>query len=157
MKTTALIIMMGVLLSTATPAFADVTVKDAWVRATPGAAKVTAGYVTILNTGSSDDSLIGVRASGAGMAHVHSSGDKDGVMRMDSVPALTIPAGKELALVPGGYHIMIMDLKTPLKVGDEFPLTLTFKNRGDVSVIAKVMPLAYGGNDKPPASQDHHK
>jgi len=137
------------------PALADVTVKDAWVRATPGNATVTAAYAVLVNTGSSDDVLIEVRTPAAGMAHLHASEGKDGVMRMDSVGKLPVPAGKKVELVPGNYHVMIMGLKTPLKAGEEIPLTFSFQNQGAVSVKAKVMPLVYQG--KGGAMQDSHE
>lgn len=123
------------------PALAEVTIKDAWVRATPGAAKVSAGYAVIVNTGKADDVLTSVRSPLAGMSHLHASAGEDGVMRMEAVKELTIPAGQELALKPGAYHIMIMGLKQPLKVGETLPMVFTFKGQGDVDVTARVMPL----------------
>lgn len=128
-----------------TPATADVVVKDAWVRATPGAAKVSAGYATVVNAGKADDVLIGVETSLADMAHLHESLGADGMMRMESIKELPLPAGKEISLAPGGYHIMIMGLKQPLKVGAEMPLTFIFKNQGKVSVSARVQPLSATG------------
>jgi copper(I)-binding protein len=142
-------------LLSAFPALADVTVKDAWVRATPGASKVTAGYAVIVNTGAAPDVLTGVRTPVSGMAHIHATVGKDGVMRMESVHELKVPAGGDVALAPGGYHIMIMGLKQGLKVGDAIPLTFTFKTQGDVTVNARVMPLSAtgGGAD----AHKHHK
>ncbi len=137
---------------------AETIVKDAWVRATPGTAKVTAGYVVIVNTGASDDVLTGVSAPSASMAHIHGSATKDGVMSMEPVTSLPVPAGKEVALSPGGYHVMIMGLKSSLKVGDELPLVFSFKRQGNVSITAKVMPLSYGGASTDPAKDRHsHK
>jgi len=126
----------------ATPALADVTVKNAWVRATPGAAKVSAGYAVMVNGGKLDDVLLGVRTPLANVSHLHSSAGADGVMRMESVDELLVPAGKEVVLRPGDYHVMMMGLQKPLRVGDDIPLTFSFKNQGDVTVSARVMPLA---------------
>lgn len=123
----------------------EVIVKDAWVRATPGAATVSAGYAVIANRGETDDVLTGVKTPVAGMTRLHASVGTDGVMRMDEVSALAIPAGTEVALKPGGYHVMIMDLETPLNAGAEIPLTFTFRKRGDVRVGARVMPVAATG------------
>ncbi len=134
-------------------AFADVVVKDAWVRATPGAAKVSAGYAVIANTGAVDDILLDVRAPDAGMTQLHSSTAADGVMRMDGVKELALPSGKEFALKPGGYHLMIMDLKKPLKVGEEIPLIFSFKKQGPVKVTARVLPLSASGFE----GHQHHK
>jgi len=136
---------LGFLFLLAAPAYAEVTIKEAWVRATPGAAKVTAGYATVSNSGPGDDVLIRIETPDAGMSHLHSSQGKDGVMRMEAVPELQIPAGKNVALTPGGYHVMIMGLKMSLKAGDELPLTFVFKTQGPVKVTAKVMPLSYSG------------
>lgn len=152
------IVLVSVVASLSTPTLAEVTVKDAWVRATPGNAKVTAAYAVLVNTGAADDVLIGVSALSAGMAHLHASEGEDGVMRMDSVEKLPIPAKKEVALAPGNYHVMIMGLKAPLKVGEEIPLTFSFQHQGDVDVKAKVMPLAYQGVEgSMPVSHEHHK
>jgi len=134
----------------ATPALAEVTVKDAWVRATPGAAKVSAGYAVIVNDGKSDDVLLAVRTPLAGMAQLHASAAADGVMRMESVDELVVPAGMEVVLQPGDYHLMFMGLRKPLQVGDDIPLTFSFKNQGDVTVSARVMPLSASG------PSDHH-
>jgi len=158
MKIISAAIMMSVLMS-ASPVLAEVTVRDAWVRATPGAGKVTAGYAVLSNGGSADDTLIGIRAADAGMAHLHSSANKDGVMQMKGVDSLVVPAGKGVTLAPGGYHIMIMNLKKPLKAGDEITLVFAFKKQDDVTATAKVMPLSYGGQPSSSGvSHDHdHK
>jgi copper(I)-binding protein len=136
---------------------AEITVRDAWVRATPGAAKVTSGYAVLSNSGPEDDVLISVQTPTATMAHLHASADTDGVMRMEGVKELTVPAGKDVALAPGGYHVMVMNLATSLKTGEEIPLIFSFKKQGAVKVMAKVMPLAFGGGPLPKTSHpDHH-
>jgi len=146
----AILLGAGVL---AAPASAEVAVKEAWVRATPGAAKVTAGYAVLANGGSVDDVLTGVRTPVAGMAHLHASTGPDGMMRMESVKELRVPAGAEIALKPGDYHVMIMGLQKALKVGEDVPLTFSFKNQGDVTVNARVMPLSANG----PSEHESHK
>ena len=139
-----------------TSARAEVTVKDAWVRATSGAAKVTSGYAVLSNSGPEDDVLISIQTPAAAMAHLHASADKDGIMRMEGVKDLAVPAGKDVALAPGGYHVMVMDLENSLKTGEEIPLIFSFKKQGAVKVMAKVMPLSYGGGSPPEAGQKHH-
>lgn len=148
--------MIGAVAAFSVPAFAEVTVKDAWVRATPGNAKVSAAYAIMTNTGSFDDVLIGVRTPSAGVAHLHASEGKDGIMRMNSVEQLPVPAKRDVALAPGSYHIMIMELRAPLKVGDKLPLVFSFKNQGDVTVSAKVMPLNYAGPKESAEGEHHH-
>jgi len=149
-------LLVGVVALLSTPALAEVTVKDAWVRATPGNAKVTAAYAVLSNTGPADDVLIGVRTPSAGMAHLHAADGKDGVMRMDNIEKLSVPAGKEVALAPGSYHVMIMGLKTSLKVGEVFPLIFSFQRQGDVHVSAQVMPLTYGGKQNTSLNPHEH-
>ena len=77
-------------------------------------------------------------------------------MEMKSVESLDVAAGKDVALAPGGYHIMIMDLKKPLKAGDEVTLVFSFKKQGDVTVAAKVMPLSYSGRPSSSGAQHDH-
>lgn len=123
-------------------AFADVKIENAWVRATVGAGKVSAGYGTIINTGDNADALIGISTPLSMMADLHESKEENGMMTMDPVDALAIPAQSRIELKPGGYHIMIMDLSRPLKVGETIDLKFAFKKQGDVTVKAKVLPLS---------------
>ena len=120
-------------------AAADVSLSKAWVRATIGQATVTAGYLTIENTGTVDDRLIAVRAGGVAKAEVHGTTmSEGGVMRMRPVEALDIPGGENVSLVPGGDHLMLTGVASPLKDGDEISLVLTFKRAGEVTAQALV-------------------
>lgn len=94
-------------------------------------------YLTITNSGPTD-SLTGVSTPVAAMADLHRTIDDNGVMKMRSVPALPIEAGKSVTLSPNGYHIMLMNLKQTLKQGDSFPITLTFSKGGQVTATAIV-------------------
>ena len=76
------------------------------------------------------------------MVDLHQTVRQDGMMRMDAVEHLAVPAGGAVALDPGGFHLMIMGLKRPLKVGETVDLTFTFAKAGAVTVTAKVAPLA---------------
>ena len=133
----------------ASSAFAETTVENAWVRATAGNGRVTAGYAVIANNSAAADTLLSVSVPEAKIAEVHESKPgSEGVMSMLPVGALSIPAGK-LQLKPGGLHVMIMQLSRPLKAGETLPLVFHFKNRGAVKVDAKVAPLgaaAYPAN-----------
>lgn len=152
MKTASLIslsFVLGFATLTASPAAAEIVVQDVWVRATAGAGKVTAGYGIIRNTGDEEDHLLSVGTPVAGMAHIHQSSRESGIMKMDPVDQLTIPAGGEVALAPGAtYHFMLMNLSQPLKVGETIELLLTFKNAGPVKATATVQPLS--------AQKPHH-
>lgn len=117
----------------------DLTISQGWARATPGGAKVGGGYVTIVNNGSAPDRLVGASADFAGKVEVHEMTMANGVMKMRPVEkGLTIDPGKTVKLAPGGYHLMMMDLKNPLKQGDKLPVTLEFEKAGKVSVSLDV-------------------
>lgn len=112
-------------------------ITDAWARATPAGAKTGAAYMTLTDTGQ-PDRLTGISTPVAGMAEVHESRMENGVMRMRAVASLPLEPGKPVALQPGGYHVMLMDLKQPLKQGETFPLTLTFEHAPPVTVQVAV-------------------
>jgi periplasmic copper chaperone A len=117
----------------------DLVISQPWTRATPGGAKTGGGFLTIENKGSAPDKLIGASADGAGKIEVHEMSMNDGVMKMRPVEGgLTIDPGKTVKLAPGGYHLMMMDLKAPLKQGDKLPLTLQFEKAGKVAVTLDV-------------------
>jgi periplasmic copper chaperone A len=117
----------------------DLVISQAWSRATPGGAKVGGGYLTIANTGSAPDRLVAVSGDVAGKIDVHEMATTNGVMTMRPVEGgLTIEPGKTVTLAPGGYHLMMMDLKSPLKQGDKVPLTLEFEKAGKVAVTLDV-------------------
>ena len=113
----------------------DLVITQAWSRATPGGAKVGGGYLTIENKGSTPDRLIGGSADIAGKLEVHEMAMKDGVMTMRPLgDGLTIDPGKTVKLAPGGYHLMMFDLKSPLKRGDRVSVTLEFEKAGKVKL-----------------------
>lgn len=114
-----------------------IDVSNAWARASAGAATTGAAYFTLTDN-TSNDRLIGASTPVAGKAELHETRNENGVMQMRAVPALPLEPGKTLTLAPGGYHVMLMDLKQPLKVGDSFPLTLTFEKARPITVQVKV-------------------
>src|SRR6201988_971694 len=117
----------------------DLVISQAWARATPGGAKIGGGYLTIENKGSAPDKLVGASADVAGKIEVHEMTMNGGVMKMRPLEGgLTIDPGKTVKLAPGGYHLMMMDLKTPLKQGDKVPMTLQFEKAGKVAVSLDV-------------------
>lgn len=122
-----------------------VEVSHPWARATPGGAKVGAAYLMIKAAQGGADKLIGGRADIAGRVELHSHVHEAGVMRMRRVDFVSIPAGGEVVFRPSGYHIMLMDLKKPLKEGDLLPLTLVFEKSGEVTVEATVEPIGAKG------------
>ena len=121
-----LLIASSVALMSAT-AFAQVAVKDAWVRATVTQQKATGAFMQL--QAAQDAKLVGAQSPVAGVVEVHEMAMDNGVMKMRAVPALALPAGKAVDLKPGGYHVMLMDLKGQVKEGDTVPVTLVFEGK----------------------------
>lgn len=119
-----------------------------WSRATPAAAKVGGGYLKVQNTGKEADRLVSVSAPFAGRTEIHEMAVRDGVMTMRPLEqGIAIPAGETVEFKPGGFHIMFMELKEPLKQGEKRKGTLTFENAGTVEVEFAVDAVgAKGGN-----------
>jgi hypothetical protein len=124
----------------------DLVITQGWSRATPNGAKIGSGYLTIENKGAAADRLIGGSADAAGKVEVHEMAMKNGVMTMRSLDnGLAIDPGKTVKLAPGGYHLMIFDLKSPLKQGDKLPVTLEFEKAGKVTVSLDVQGIGAQG------------
>jgi periplasmic copper chaperone A len=113
----------------------SLTIGHPWARATPPGAKVAGGYLTIENSSAEPDRLVAATVEIAGRAEIHEMAVVDGVMKMRPLDnGVEIPAGGSVELKPGGYHLMLMDLKQPLKQGEGFSGTLTFEKAGTVDV-----------------------
>ena len=124
----------------------DLVITQAWSRATPGGAKVGGGYLTIENKGSAPDRLTGGSTDVAGKLQVHEMAVNNGVMTMRPLDnGLTIEPGKTVRLAPGGYHLMLIDLKSPLKQGDKLPITLEFEKAGKVKLSLDVQGVGAQG------------
>src|SRR6476660_8449245 len=124
----------------------DLVITQAWSRATPGGAKVGGGYLTIQNKGSAADRLIGGSADVADKVQVHEMAMNNGVMTMRPLDkGLSIEPGKTVKLAPGGYHLMLLDLKSPLKQGDKVPVTLEFEKAGKVKLTFDVQGVGAQG------------
>jgi copper(I)-binding protein len=151
----------------ATPALAeevrvgDLVITQAWSRATPGGARVGGGYLTIENKGSTPDRLIGGSADIADKIQVHEMATNNGVMTMRPLDkGLSIEPGKTVKLAPGGYHLMMFDLRSPLKQGDKVPVTLEFEKAGKVKLSLEVLGVgAQGpsGGNNPGGNMDMKK
>jgi copper(I)-binding protein len=110
-------------------------ISQAWARATPPSAPAGGGFLKITNTGATPDRLVSARSPAADIVQVHEMKMDGSVMRMREVEkGLEIPAGGSVTLAPGGYHLMMMGLKGPLKQGSTVPVTLTFEKAGTVDV-----------------------
>ena len=108
------------------PAWAQVEVKSAWVRGTVAAQKTTGAYMEI--TSAQGARLVSVESTVAVTVEVHEMSMDKNVMRMRAIAKLELPAGKTVELKPGGYHMMLIDLKKPLRKGDSVPLKLKIEN-----------------------------
>lgn len=122
----------------------DIEITHPWSRATPEGAKVAGGFLIISNNGSSPDRLVSVTGEIAGKAEVHEMAvDASGVMKMRPLAdGLEIPAGGEVELKPGSFHIMFMKLEKGAKEGEKFKGTLTFEKAGTVDVDFAVEAMA---------------
>jgi len=131
-----------------------ISIEAPWSRATPGGAKVGAGYLTIKNGGAAPDRLVSAAADIAERAEIHEMSMTDGVMKMRQVSdGVAVPAGGNVALAPNGYHLMFLGLKKPLTEGDTFSGTLTFEKAGTVAVTFEVRGIGAGAVD---AGAEHH-
>ncbi|MCU0819620.1 MAG: copper chaperone PCu(A)C [Beijerinckiaceae bacterium] len=127
------------------PAFAhdyklgDLKIDHPWSRATPGGAKVAGGYMTITNNGKEADRLVGGTLLSAGIVEIHEMAMEGSTMRMRALPqGLEIKPGQTVELKPGGFHVMFLDLKSPLKEGETVKGTLVFQRAGTIEVEFKV-------------------
>ena len=117
----------------------DIAISHVLARSTPEGATVSAGYMTIRNAGSQADTLIGASVDFAGRVEIHEMTMDGDVMKMRELAAgLEIPAGGEVKLMPGGYHVMFMELKQPLIEGEEHVAELAFEHAGTVEVTLNV-------------------
>lgn len=120
---------------------AAVQVDGAWARATVQGQKGTGAFMSL--TAKDAIRLVGVSSPVAGVAEVHEMKMEGDVMKMRAVPALDLPAGKKVDLKPGGYHVMLMDLKAPLAKDSTIPVTLLFKDaKGVESRLELKLPVA---------------
>jgi len=124
-------------------AHAQVNVKDAWVRATVAQQKATGAFMMLESK--QEAKLVAAQSPVAGVVEVHEMAMDGGVMKMRPIPFLALPAGKAVELKPGGYHVMLMDLKAQVKDGDVVPVTLVVEGKDgkrqniEVKAPARVM------------------
>ena len=136
----------------------NVDVKSAWIRTSVQGQKATGAFMTL--TAKDGNRLVGASSPVAGVVEVHEMKMEGDIMRMRALPnGLDLPAGKPVALQPGGYHIMLMDLKADLPKDSTVPMTLSFKDaKGVESRLELKLPVAVsapGGSAG--ASADVHK
>lgn len=138
------------LLALVTPAaLAQVTVHDPWVRATVPAQHATGAFMQL--TAARDTRLVAVHSPLAAAVEIHEMSMTDHVMRMRAIPGLDLPAGKTVALAPGGFHLMLLELKQQVKAGGTVALTLVFENADRQRTTVEVAASARALSEVPPA------
>lgn len=140
-------------LSSASALAADLDVKTPWVRGTVAGQKATGAFMELSSPAGT--TIVGASSPVAGVTEIHEMKMDAGVMKMRAIPRLDVPAGKTVSLAPGGYHVMLMDLKQQLKKGDIVALTLQVEGKdgkvAPVEVKAEVRELTAST----PAAGDH--
>jgi hypothetical protein len=116
----------------------ELQIEHPWSRAMPPVAPTAAAYFVVHNRGADADRLLGVQTPVAGKAELHGHVHADGVMKMQQVQDVVVPAGGEARFEPMGYHVMLFGLKQQAKDGERFPLTLTFEKAGAIEVEVAV-------------------
>lgn len=132
------------------PASAQTTVKDAWVRGTVAQQKATGAFMQLQSA--QGGKLVSAATPAAGMVEIHEMAMEGTTMKMRAVNSVDLPAGQVVELKPGGFHVMLMDLKAPLKAGDSVPLTLVIEGKdGKRETLAlKATVRALGGDSAMP-------
>jgi hypothetical protein len=132
----------------ATSSLAQVTVKDPWVRATVPQQTATGAFMHLSSP--ADAKLVSASSPVAGIVELHEMRMENNVMKMRAIPSIAIPAGKGAELKPGGYHVMLMNLKAQVKEGDAVPITLVVEGkdgkRQTLEVRASARPVASSGH-----------
>lgn len=131
-----------------------VEVTNAWVRATVPGQKGTGAFMSL--TARDGARLVGISSPVAGVAEVHEMKMDGDVMKMRELPVLDLPAGKTVQLKPGGFHVMLMDLKQPLPKGASVPLTLRFQDaKGVESRLDVSLPVSMVAPSMAVTAPDH--
>ena len=125
------------------PVAAQVKVGDPWVRATVPQQKATGAFMSL--TAEKGTRLVEAKSPVAGVVEIHEMAMENSVMKMRAIPGLDLPPGKPVELKPGGYHVMLMELKEQMKDGQSVPITLVVedrdKKRQSIEIKAVVRPL----------------
>jgi copper(I)-binding protein len=154
MKALHVILTSALLALSATTTFAgDIEIKAPWVRGTVAGQMATGAFMEV--SSKSGAALVGAASPVAGVTEIHEMKMDGGVMKMRAVARLDLPAGKPVILGPGGYHVMLMNLKQTIKTGDSVPLTLQFEGKDKkvemIEVVAEVRDLT----GKAPVANPH--
>jgi len=120
------------------PSGPQVSVEDAWSRPVPAAGGNGAVFMRVVNGGNEADQLVGGESPVVGAVEVHKTTMEEGVVKMEHIPGLEIPAKGEVSLEPGGYHVMLIGVNQALRPGDTLPITLNFEKSGEMQLEVQV-------------------
>jgi copper(I)-binding protein len=135
--------LIAAVLVAASPAMADtiadtITVNDPYVRAVPPVVKTSAAFMQLQNHGDEEFFIVDASTPAAGVVELHMHINDDGVMRMRRIPHIHLPPGKTVSLQPGGLHIMLFDLASPLNPGSTVPMVIEFNDGSRKEINATV-------------------
>lgn len=149
-------LIIATLLTLTTSAWAQTTVKveDAWVRGTVAQQKASGAFMRL--TPSANARLVSASSPVAGVVEIHEMAMENDIMRMRQIPGLDLAAGRTTELKPGGYHVMLMDLKQQLKGGESVPITLVFEDGAKTRFTQDIQaPVNALGGGKAPGTMKH--
>ena len=133
----------------------SIGIDDPRARPTVTGQQVGGAYMTLVNKGAADR-LLSATTAVAAAVQMHTMAMDGDVMTMREVDAVDLPAGQKVEFKPGGFHLMLMGLKAPLKLGDKFPMTLRFEKAGHVEVMVHVENIAAPGGAAATANRHSH-
>ena len=135
-----IVVLASVCLLSACEVNNSVAIIDAWARANAPGQSVGAAYMTLI--AAQDSTMIKAESAIASSVEIHSMTMDNGVMKMRMLEELSLTAGKPEKLAPGGFHLMLFDLKKQLIVGESVEITLNFKdNTGKISQQTIALPI----------------
>jgi periplasmic copper chaperone A len=115
-----------------------IEIADAWARPSIGQSRNSVAYMKLTNRGADADRLVAASTPAAGKVELHTTVRDGDVLRMREVPTVDLKPGEAVAFAPGGLHVMLLDVREPLKAGQNFPLTLRFEKAGEQQVTVTV-------------------
>jgi copper(I)-binding protein len=120
------------------PAGPQISVEDTWARPAPITGGNAGMFMRLVNKGGQADRLVGGASLVAAAVEVHKTTMVDGVMKMERIPGIEVPAKGQVELKPGDLHVMLIDLNQPLAAGDRVPITLRFEKSGEMKLEVEV-------------------
>ncbi|RXJ88749.1 hypothetical protein CRV01_08990 [Arcobacter sp. CECT 8983] len=136
--------LLGLLVIASALFASSIEVKNSYVRATPPGLPNSAAFMTVINNTDKDVAIVKASSPVSKVVELHTHDMKDGVMKMYQVPKIDVTSKSQTVLKPGGFHIMLIGLYNPLKVGENVELTLELSN-GETKTITAPVKTVMGG------------